>query len=380
MPGESAEYDLIRVLDSDSSSKADTFFIAPKEIGRDGSGVQVLTLAQEGEPDAPQQGEQAVFLDSDGSLKTKAPDGTVSAFGGSLDPATTDIDQFLNSDLKADLTQSGGVLVSGQIPTLTQADISDSDTKADLTQAGGVLVSSQIPALSITSVTTVPDQTARLNLTAQEGDVAVQTDTGEAYVLSTNDPTVDSNWIEISIDVLSQIDSQQITPSQVGTSSSPSTVVGDTVTADRFQGGLQACRVSLSVDQSISTAASTKVQYDNKILDSDNNFNTNTHNWVCPETGLYLVTHQVAFGGGSNTDDRRVSIGNANSQSPTGEGAQSRRVSSSVGARMQVTTVNKYQSGDTIAAYVSNGNNSDLVVSGNKPFASFLEVAFLGGL
>jgi hypothetical protein len=202
MPGESAEYDLFRVLDSQADSKQDTFFIAPKEIGRDGSGVQVLTLSAEGEPDSPSTDQQALFIDSAGEVKLKAPDGTVSGVGETLDPTTVDISQLQNSD-----------------------------TKADLTQSGGVLVNSQIPSLSITSVTTVPDQTARLSLTAQEGDVAVQTDTGEAYVLSTNDPTVDSNWIEVSIDVLKQIVGQQITPSQVGTSSSPVTVQADNVTA-----------------------------------------------------------------------------------------------------------------------------------------------------
>jgi hypothetical protein len=206
MPGESAEYDLIRVLDNQADSKQDTFFIAPKEIGRSGSGLQVLTVESVGEPDAPDSGQTALFLDSSGSVKSKAPDGTVSDLGGTLDPTTVDISQLQNSD-----------------------------EKADLTQAGGVLVNSQIPSLSITSVSTVPDQTARLNLTAQEGDVAVQTDTGEAYVLSTNDATVDSNWIEISIDVLKQIDGQQITPSQVGTSSSPATVQSDTVSTDRLE-------------------------------------------------------------------------------------------------------------------------------------------------
>jgi hypothetical protein len=205
MPGEQAEYDLIRVLDSQADSKQDTFFISPKEIGRAGSGLQTLTVESVGEPDAPADGQIALFLDDTSTVKAKAPDGTVTTVSEQLDPTTVDITQLQNSD-----------------------------TKADLTQPGGVLTSSQIPQLSITSVTTVADQTARLNLTAQEGDVAVQTDTGEAYVLSTNDPTVDSNWIEISIDVLSQIDSQQITPSQVGTSSSPSTVVSDTTTANNI--------------------------------------------------------------------------------------------------------------------------------------------------
>jgi hypothetical protein len=201
MPGEQAEHDLIRVLDNQADAKQDTFFIAPKEIGRDGAGTQQLTLESVPEPDSPPVGEQYVFVDSTGTLTAKFADGTSQA----LDPATA----IANTDIST---------------------LQNSDTKADLTQPGGVLVTSQLPAISITSIDVVADQTARLNLTAQEGDVAVQTDTGEAYILSTNDPTVDSNWVEITIDVLSQIDGQQITPAQVGTSSNQATIVADSVT------------------------------------------------------------------------------------------------------------------------------------------------------
>jgi len=44
------------------------------------------------------------------------------------------------------------------------------DTKADLTQSGGVLVASQLPDLAITNIDVVADQTARLALNAEEGD------------------------------------------------------------------------------------------------------------------------------------------------------------------------------------------------------------------
>lgn len=271
MPGESAEYDLIRVLDSDSSSKADTFFIAPKEIGRSGSGLQVLTVESVGEPDAPDSGQSALFLDSSGAVKSKAPDGTVSGVGESLDPATTDIDQFKNSN-----------------------------TKADLTQAGGVLVNSQVPQLSITSVTTVPDQTARLNLTAQEGDVAVQTDTGEAYVLSTDDPTVDSNWIEISIDVLSQIDGQQITPAQVGTSTNRTNVTADTVDTNNLT-GVSTGGAATVTRAFLSTASSSNpIPFDAIDFDPDSNFNTGNHEYTVPTNGTYRITAVAQNDGSQN--------------------------------------------------------------------------------
>lgn len=106
------------------------------------------------------------------------------------------------------------------------------DTKADLTQSGGVLVASQLPDLAITNIDVVADQTARLALDAEEGDVAVQTDISETFILSTNDPTVDSNWKKVQLDVLGAIDGQQITPAQTGTSTNPTTVVASSVTED----------------------------------------------------------------------------------------------------------------------------------------------------
>jgi hypothetical protein len=245
MPGEQAEHDLIRVLDNQADSKQDTFFIAPKEIGRDGAGTQQLTLESVSEPDSPPAGEQYVFLDQSGALKAKAADGTVTTLGSGATPPddaeyvtlSTDADlsaEKLHQNLSGtdlhDPAAHAATHTKGSTDALNVDNLVDADTKADLTQPGGVLVTSQLPALSITSIDVVADQTARLNLTAEEGDVAVQTDTGEAYILSTNDPTVDSNWVEITIDVLSQIAGQQITPAQVGTSSNQATIVADSVT------------------------------------------------------------------------------------------------------------------------------------------------------
>ena len=92
------------------------------------------------------------------------------------------------------------------------------NTKADLTQAGGVLVSSQLPQLSITNVDVVADETARLNLDAEEGDFAIQQDNDTSYILSTNDPTVDANWVEIDFDAVAAIAGQAIAPASVDTS------------------------------------------------------------------------------------------------------------------------------------------------------------------
>jgi len=89
-----------------------------------------------------------------------------------------------------------------------------------------------LPELAITSVDTVPDKAARLSVSAEEGDIVIQTDVSKTFVLTTNDPTVNSNWVEIQIDVLNTIDGQQITPSQVGTSTNRTDVVADNIEAN----------------------------------------------------------------------------------------------------------------------------------------------------
>jgi len=121
MPGEQAEYDLIRVLDTQADSKQDTFFISPKEIGRDGSGVQAVTFGQAGEPDSPVTGAVAVFLDSSGTLKQKLPDGTVTPLagvGGSAEAVhTRDVPagESLTVDSDESLTLTGPVDIDGTL-------------------------------------------------------------------------------------------------------------------------------------------------------------------------------------------------------------------------------------------------------------------------
>jgi hypothetical protein len=89
--------------------------------------------------------------------------------------------------------------------------------------------------LSITSVDVVADQTARLNLTAEEGDVAIQTDVNETFVLSTNDPTVDSNWKKVQLDVVGAIDGQTITPGQIGTNADRPTIKADDINSNLLE-------------------------------------------------------------------------------------------------------------------------------------------------
>jgi len=259
------------------------------------------------------------------------------------------------------------------------------DTKADLTQSGGVLVSSQVPDSAITSVDVVADQAARLALNAEEGDVAIQTDISETFILSTNDPTVDSNWKKIQLDVLGAIDGQTIKPTQTGTSSNRTDVFAGTVDANSLTGvstgtTSQGCRVYLSADQSISQGSTTKIQFDAVSYDSGNNFDFTNHKWDCPKNGLYVVNLQVDFSGGGSSNQRDVTIAAGFDSFTSNEGALARENASESGDKMSVTTVNKYASGDTIAGFAGNLDQSDTLASGDLNIRTFMEVAFIGSL
>lgn len=254
------------------------------------------------------------------------------------------------------------------------------DEKADLTGTNGVLRSTQVPDLSITSIDTVANQSERLALDAEEGDVAIQTDVNKTFLLTTNDPTVDSNWSEVQLDVTGAISGQTITPSQTGTSTNRTDIVANTVDANNVAGARQGCRVFLSSDQNISADILTKIQFDSEVYDSDNNFNTSSHDWTCPKDGLYSVNLQVRFQGGGNDEDRRVAIGAATDKTPLNEGAFIAHGSSDSGDRISASTINKYNSGDRIAGYAENRNSDDTLSSGPANIRTFFEVAFLGGL
>jgi hypothetical protein len=59
----------------------------------------------------------------------------------------------------------------------------------------GKLPTSQLPDLAITDTFVVADEAGRLALDVQRGDVAVQTDTGETYILAGDDPSDDGDWV-----------------------------------------------------------------------------------------------------------------------------------------------------------------------------------------
>jgi len=143
---------------------------------------------------------------------------------------------------------------------------------------------------------------------------------------------------------------------------------------------LQGCRVFLTTSQTFTAGSENKVQFEGVVYDSGSNFDTTSHSFTCPETGLYLANLQLAFVGGGSDQIRQVFIGNLNNTTPFDEGAINIRKSSDRGGTFQATTINKYSSGDTITAYVKNEDSSDELIGGSRNFRSFFEVAFLGSL
>jgi len=154
-------------------------------------------------------------------------------------------------------------------------------------------------------------------------------------------------------------------------------VVNGTATGP-FGSDLQACRVFLNSDQSISSGTA-KVQFDAEVYDSGNNFDTTNHEFTCPKAGLYLAQVKIRFEGGADAQRRRAIIGNASSDTPNDEGVHiSRRMDNR--RSLQAMTVNQYSSADKIAAYATNRDSNDTLLSGQANFATFMEVAFLGSL
>ena len=60
--------------------------------------------------------------------------------------------------------------------------------------SSGFIPSAQLPPLAKVTVSAVANQGARLALTAEAGDIAIQADNGQSYVLSSSPASTDANW------------------------------------------------------------------------------------------------------------------------------------------------------------------------------------------
>ena len=64
--------------------------------------------------------------------------------------------------------------------------------------ASGYIPTAQLPPLAKITVQSAANQAARLALTAEPGDIVIQSDTGTTYVLSSSPASTNGNWREIS--------------------------------------------------------------------------------------------------------------------------------------------------------------------------------------
>jgi hypothetical protein len=65
--------------------------------------------------------------------------------------------------------------------------------------SSGKLETSQVPDLAQVTVHAVANQTARLALSVQVGDIAIQSDNGQTYVLSATPASTNGNWTPITV-------------------------------------------------------------------------------------------------------------------------------------------------------------------------------------
>jgi len=193
---------------------------------------------------------------------------------------------------------------------------------------------------------------------------AASADTVDDQVGTIGGPNEEVDLVSEDIDNSNQITTQDL-------------VVNGTATGP-FGSDLQGCRVFLSSDQSAS--GETKIAFDSVVYDSDNNFDTTTGEWTCPETGIYFANVHVLFTGGGSAQERRVMVGDEVTDTPSGEGSFVTNADSDRNANFEATTMNKYTQGDVIAGYVENKDSSDTLSSGDKNLFTFMEVVFLGSL
>lgn len=99
-------------------------------------------------------------------------------------------------DYSADLTGPRG---DGDVDTVNGVAPVAGDVTLDWLDIAGTIPTSKIPAAALTIPTVVADEAAMLALDAQQGDVAIRSDTQIAYMLAANgDPTVLADWLAIS--------------------------------------------------------------------------------------------------------------------------------------------------------------------------------------
>jgi len=111
------------------------------------------------------------------------------------------INQAGHSLTVADEAGTTQITLNGVTGTVTASAIqaaSMGTTPIPAANITGTINAANLPALAITDVFTVASQAAMLALSAEKGDVAVRSDVGKTFILSTNSPTTLADWKEVS--------------------------------------------------------------------------------------------------------------------------------------------------------------------------------------
>ena len=185
-------------------------------------------------------------------LSLNAPNGLVQLDGSTLIPrallpaATTAAQGALAAADKTKLDTLGTAAFTNSTAYATAAQGAKADTavqpatlatelagKADL--VAGKVPTSQIPAIAVTDyLGAVANQTAMLALVGQRGDWCIRTDRSRAWVLSGDDASILSNWVELvtPADAVSSVNGQTgvvvLGPSDVGAATAAQGAKADT--------------------------------------------------------------------------------------------------------------------------------------------------------
>jgi hypothetical protein len=161
----------------------------------------------------------------DASAISNVPSGNLDATDvqSALDELQDDVDtRALDSDLDAHIADTTGAHAASAISNTPSGNLAATDVQTALDElqsdvddrvlltavgaangvasldAGGKVPSSQLPALALVDVSVVADEAAQLALVAEEGDVAVRTDSEATYIHNGGSAGTMSDWQEIT--------------------------------------------------------------------------------------------------------------------------------------------------------------------------------------
>lgn len=111
--------------------------------------------------------------------------------------------------------------------TAAYANTGTGNGNVPVLDSSGKLNTSVLPSITINQTYIVANQTARLALSANVGDIAKQTDNGLAYILQATPATTDANWISIGDTTITAGDivSGTIATARLGSGTADSTTI-----------------------------------------------------------------------------------------------------------------------------------------------------------